>query len=158
MDYYSDCDTIIGNSIVYKVFHDKHFVMIENITNKMSHEPIIWTDTGEKAYAETRPSAKMDVKTVRKILRKVFTKKEIKQFNKSNDIAEIGVVIDPQTGKSLEVQFVLSNYEENDCPRMYSIPIQNIEQLEILIKQNLYWKITPLSEKASHIEFSFRMF
>lgn len=159
VDYYSACDTIKGVEIVYIVTHDEYGgVYFENAKNSLMNEPIVWTDTGVRAIPETMPFAERDNKIVNEIIHKVFTKKEIKQFRKSKNIAEVGVIIDPMTGKSMEVAYTLTNLKEFNDPLLYSIPIQKFELLEILIKQELVWKVSPESKKASHIGKGFYLF
>ena len=121
VDYYSACDTIKGVEIVYIVTHDEYGgVYFENAKNSLMNEPIVWTDTGVRAIPETMPFAERDNKIVNEIIHKVFTKKEIKQFRKSKNIAEVGVIIDPMTGKSMEVAYTLTNLKEFNDPLLHT--------------------------------------
>jgi hypothetical protein len=158
-DYYSGYNTIKGVEIEYSIIHDDYGgVFFENVRNTLMDQPIIWNNTGERAIPETMPFAERDEKKIREIIQKVFTRKEIKKYRKSQNIAEIGVIIDPMTGRSIEVAFTLTNLKEYDDPILFSIPIQKFELLEILIKQELLWEVAPEAEKASHIGHGFFLF
>ena len=158
VDYYSKCDTIKGEEIEYNVTHERNWIFIENVNNQLSSEPIIWTDTGQFAMGETRPGAGRDEKKIRSIVRRVFTRKEIRKYTKSKTAVEIGVAIDSKTGKSLEVGFTIENFESFNDPILLSIPISKFEKLEQLIKEELLWKVYPGSQAASYIGLSITLF
>lgn len=158
IDYYSGHDIIKGDVYTYAVTHNIDYVIVENVNNIKSREPIIWTNTGERAMYETRPLAEKDSKKLREIVLRVFTKKEIRKYTKSKNRFDVGVIIDPKTGSTLEVGFTLSNKERYNDPILLSIPLSKIEQLETLLKQELYWKVAPESEYASHIGLTLTIF
>ena len=108
--------------------------------------------------AETRPGAVRDDKTIRRIVRKVFTRKEIRKYTRSKNNIEIGVAIDPHTGKTIEVDFTITDYDAFNDPVLLSIPITKLEQMEQLFKEELVWGINPRSENASYIGLSITLF
>ena len=73
-------------------------------------------------------------------------------------MVNIGVIVDAQTGKSIEVGYSLSNREEYGDPIMFSIPVNKFETLEQLIKEQLLWEVPSWAGAASHIERSIRLF
>ena len=87
VDYYSGCETIKSIDFVYCVTHDNSSIVIENINNTLSHVPIVWTDSGVRAMAETRPLARRDEKTIHEIVNSVFTRKEIRKYRRSKNSA-----------------------------------------------------------------------
>ena len=160
VDYYSACDTIKGDCITYKVTHyDFGIIFLENENNTESHKPIIWSDTGEMAsIAERWPLAIEDEKQAQRLVREVFSRREIRKFRKSKNMVNIGVIVDAQMGKSIEVGYSLSNREEYGDPIMFSIPVNKFETLEQLIKEQLLWEVPSWAGAASHIERSIRLF
>lgn len=157
-DYYSGKALIEGHDIEYVVTEIGGLVHIENLANIKSHAPIIWMDEGKIAMWETRPMAECDYRTIRNNVLKVFKRNEIRKYSKGNNHIEIGFIIDPLSGKTIEVSFTLCNDQSREDNLLLSIPIEKIEQLELLLKQNLYWKVAPGSEKASHIGQSISLF
>ena len=157
-DYYSGRDIIRVGDTQYDVLHYENWVILENLNNRILHKPITWRDTGEPILGDPRPSAELDELKVNEIINQVFTKEEINSYTSSNNYLSIGVVIDSQTGKSLEAGFILTNSRDYDDPIMLSIPIQKIEQLEELITKDLIWVVTPEWNNASHIERDITLF
>lgn len=158
VDYYSGRDNIRVGDTQYNIFHYENWVILENDNNRILHKPITWKDTGEPILGDPRPSAELDEVKVNEITHQVFTQEEIDRYTSSNNYLSIGVVIDSQTGKTLEAGFILTNIRDYDDPIMLSIPIQKIEQLEELITKDLIWVVTPEWNNASHIELDITLF
>ena len=155
-DYYSKQDTIIkGAYYTYALKIRENSVWLENIENKESHKSIIWTHTGEKAMFETLPWAYLDDDIeVGKLIRRVFSNKEIREYRKNLNFFEVGVIVDPATGATLEVGFTIPYSQSNNDNILLPIPISKLEEIEMLFKQELYFEVAPGSENASHIEYS----
>ena len=158
-DYFSGNDTIIGTYYTYAVTQRAKYLLLENIENKESHKSIIWTHTGEKAMFETLPWAYLDDDIeVGKLIRRVFSNKEIREYRKNLNFFEVGVIVDPATGATLEVGFTIPYSQSNNDNILLPIPISKLEEIEMLFKQELYWIVAPGSEKASHIEHTIHPF
>ena len=158
VDYYTGRTFAEGRFINYRIANDKNSVVVSNENNRIIGSPILWLDTGEYAMAETRPGAVRDDKTIRRIVRKVFTRKEIRKYTRSKNNIEIGVAIDPHTGKTIEVDFTITDYDAFNDPVLLSIPITKLEQMEQLFKEELVWGINSRSENASYIGLSITLF
>ena len=158
-DYYSKQDTIIkGAYYTYALKIRENSVWLENIENEECHKPIIWTHIGEKATWETLPVADIDDIEVGKLVRRVFSNREIRKYRKNLNSFNVGVIVDPATGGTWEVGFGLPIVQSNNDSILLPIPLTKIEQLEMLFKQELYSEPAPGCERASHIEYTIHPF
>ena len=138
VDYYSGRDTIKGDEIEYNIIHYDEWFILENVSDSLIHEPYRRIDTGETVSLPNGVGVMgYDEKQLNMILQQVFSEEEIKDFTKRGNSINIALMIDPQTGKIIDVGFEVGNQKRYNDPVLYSIPIQKFEQLEILLKQEL---------------------
>jgi len=147
-DYYSGKDTVRTSTASYKVIHYDDYISVQNVNNVRMLSFQYDTKTGELlSMAQTGfPRADPDKAMFAEILKEVFTEEEIARYSQNgNNGMGMYFVIEPKTGKTLEVEFELNNSPHNHNPILLSIPVCKLERLETLMKEKLIWK-TPHSD------------
>ena len=152
-DYYTGKDTIKTATETFVVKNYGSYFSVQNVKNVKMNAFQYDTKTGKLlSMAETGfPTAQPDKAMFAEILKEVFTKEEIAKF--SNDGRNgIGLyfVIEPNSGKTLEVKFEILNIPESNNPIMLSVPVSKLERLELLMKQKLIWSV-PKSKKWKYV-------
>ncbi len=152
-DYYTGKDTIKTATETFVVKNYGSYFSVQNVKNVKMNAFQYDTKT-EKLLSEAEtgfPSAQPDKQMFETILNEVFTKEEIAKY--SNDGRNgIGLyfVIEPNTGRTLEVKFEINNCPEINNPIILSVPASKLERLELLMKQKLIWSI-PKSNKWKNV-------
>jgi hypothetical protein len=152
-DYYTGKDTIKTATETFVVKNYGSYFSVQNVKNVKMNAFQYDTKTGKLlSEAETGfPTAQPDKAMFAEILKEVFTEEEIAKY--SNDGRNgIGLyfVIEPNSGKTLEVEFEILNIPESNNPIMLSVPVSKLERLELLMKQKLFW-LVPASNKWKNV-------
>lgn len=152
-DYYTGKDTVKTATETFVVKNYGIFFSVQNVKNVKMNAFQYDTKTGKLlSMAETGfPSAQPDKQMFETILYEVFTKEEIARYSQNgNNGLRMYFVIEPKTGKTLEVKFYLFNLPYNHNPILLSIPICKLERFETLMKQKLFW-LVPASNKWKNV-------
>lgn len=148
-DYYTGKDTIKTATETFVVNNYGSYFSVQNVKNVKMNAFQYDTKTGKPlSMAKTGfPSAQPDKAMFAEILKEVFTKEEIARYSQNgNNGLRMYFVIEPNTGKTLEVKFYLFNLPDNHNPILLSIPVCKLERLEILIKEKLIWLVPASNE------------
>ncbi len=153
-DYYSNKEYIKYNGIRYRVTHYPGSVYVENAANYMRETPRYKVGSDPILYYTYASGmghmAVSDTIQFKKIVGKVFSDEEISAYAKSQGSVFLTYVVDPDSGKVLEVNFRVGI--NNGDNTLLAIPIEKFYKLEVLIKQRLVCHISDelKTEKQSY--------
>lgn len=143
-DYYSNVGSLEYAGVRYRISHYEDDVFIENAANnmrdhlryKIGSDPVVYYSyaTGMGHLAES------DSVAFDKIVRKVFSEDEIKEYTDCRGGVFLTYVVDPVNGRVLEVHFRIKLRDGDET--LLSIPIRKFYELEMLIKQHLVCHIS----------------
>lgn len=134
-DYYKGRTTVKGIKSEYTVIYENHEDGNVIISNKANNGRLFkgfpyLLDTKEIIFYTE--NIEFDQNTLKKILKAVFTKKELDKFGRDGCEIFLDMEINPKTGKAIELSKI------NLAGLAFrSIPITRIERLEKIIKKRL---------------------
>lgn len=153
-DYYSSKEYVEYNNVRYRVTHYPGSVYVGNTANHMREVPRHKVGSGPTVYYTYASGmghmATSDAVQFKKIVRDVFSDDEINTYAKSQGSVFLTYVVDPDSGKVLEVSFRIGI--NNGDKTLLAIPIEKFYKLEVLIKQRLVCHISEAlkAEKQSY--------
>ena len=153
-DYYSSREYVEYNNVRYRVTHYPGSVYVGNTANHMREVPRHKVGSDPTVYYTYASGmghmATSDAVQFKKIVRDVFSDDEINTYAKSQGSVFLTYVVDPDSGKVLEVSFRIGI--NNGDKTLLAIPIEKFYKLEVLIKQRLVCHISEAlkAEKQSY--------
>lgn len=153
-DYYSSKEYVEYNNVRYRVTHYPGSVYVGNTANHMREVPRHKVGSDSTVYYTYASGmghmATSDAVQFKKIVRDVFSDDEINTYAKSQGSVFLTYVVDPDSGKVLEVSFRIGI--NNGDKTLLAIPIEKFYKLEVLIKQRLVCHISEAlkAEKQSY--------
>ena len=153
-DYYSSKEYVEYNNVRYRVTHYPGSVYVGNTANHMREVPRHKVGSDPTVYYTYASGmghmATSDAVQFKKIVRDVFSDDEINTYAKSQGSVFLTYVVDPDSGKVLEVSFRIGI--NNGDKTLLAIPIEKFYKLEVLIKQRLVCHISEAlkAEKQSY--------
>lgn len=137
--YTYQCDVTEGAGLVNLYNKDSKYIYVKQINRY----------TGEKISSDEKRLSPFEEETWTKpkcssIVNNAFSSAE-KQRVKGNEIM-ITMYIDPDTGKVADVEFMFVTFDP-----YATIPISVYRKIEVEIKKNIWFKITPESKKRNYI-------
>lgn len=144
------------NDVNYKITHYSfnNDILVENQANclrnnlryKVGSNPVVYYSevTGMGHFADS------DYEKFEQIVKLVFSSEEIKKYKEASGFIYLGYVVDPDSGRILEVRFDFW-IPDNDLT-LLSIPIEKLWKLESLLKEQLVCHISEAlkAEKQSY--------
>ena len=153
-DYYSSKEYVEYNNVRYRVTHYPGSVYVGNTANHMREIPRHKVGSDPTVYYTYASGmghmATSDAAQFKKIVRDVFSDDEVNTYAKSQGSVFLTYVVDPDSGKVLEVSFRIGI--NNGDKTLLAIPIEKFYKLEVLIKQRLVCHISEAlkAEKQSY--------
>lgn len=137
--YTYQCDVTEGAGLVNLYNKDSKYIYVKQINRytgeKLSREEELLNEFKEETW--TKPKC-------RSIVNNAFSSAE-KQRVKGREFT-ITMYIDPDTGKVADVEFIFVNFNP-----YATIPISVYRKIEVEIKKNIWFKITPEGKKRNYI-------
>lgn len=134
-DYYSSKEYVEYNNVRYRVTHYPGSVYVGNTANHMREVPRHKVGSDPTVYYTYASGmghmATSDAVQFKKIVRDVFSDDEINTYAKSQGSVFLTYVVDPDSGKVLEVSFRIGI--NNGDKTLLAIPIEKFYKLEVLI-------------------------
>lgn len=148
-DYYNT-DKVTGLTETYTVKHlNSGSCIVSNTKNQKIKQPLKYLDGTSVPNGYTPGVIPDDNSQLERAVKETFTSEEMQKLKATNVSLYIDYAIDPQTGKTIEVSFLLRN-----VPAYRAIPPTKLETLEKKIKQYMTWMISPQGKKVTHIIIS----
>lgn len=137
--YTYQCDVTEGAGLVNLYNKDSKYIYVKQINRytgeKISREEELLNEFEEETW--TKPKC-------RSIVNNAFSSAE-KQRVKGSELI-ITMYIDPDTGKVADVEFIFVTFNP-----YATIPISVYRKIEVEIKKNIWFKITPEGKKRNYI-------
>ena len=137
--YTYQCDVTEGAGLVNLYNKDSKYIYVKQINRytgeKISREEELLNEFEEETW--TKPKC-------RSIVNNAFSSAE-KQRVKGKEFT-ITMYIDPDNGKVADVEFIFVNFNP-----YATIPISVYRKIEVEIKKNIWFKITPEGKKRNYI-------
>lgn len=137
--YTYQCDVTEGAGLVNLYNKDSKYIYIKQINRYTGEEISIEQNRLKQLEEETWTKPKC-----RSIVNNAFSSAE-KQRVKGKEFT-ITMYIDPDTGKVADVEFIFVNFNP-----YATIPISVYRKIEVEIKKNIWFKITPEGKKRNYI-------
>lgn len=153
-DYYSG-KKYVGTDVCFKVdVNSSGTVCLTDTTGYkgLLETSPVWLQSGDP-YNEHNGNwtTSLSYQTLEIICHQVFSQTEINQILNCKNQLSFEVAIDPVTGWTEELRFLLHNYPILKDPSLLSIPVSKFELLAHLMKQNLVWEINSDCVGVSHL-------
>lgn len=153
-DYYSGKE-YVGTDVCFKVdVNSSGTVCLTDTTGYkglLDTSPV-WRQTGDPFNEDNGNwTTTLSFQTLETICRQVFSQTEIEMILNCKNQLSFEVAIDPVTGWTEELRFLLHNYPKKQDPSLLSIPVSKFESLALLMKQNLVWEINSDCVGVSHL-------
>ena len=137
--YTYQCDVTEGAGLVNLYNKDSKYIYVKQINRY----------TGEKISSDEKRLSPFEEETwtkpkCRSIVNNAFSSAE-KQRVKGNNFC-ITLYIDPDTGKVADVEFLFVTFNP-----YATIPVSVYREIEVEIKKNIWFKITPEGKKRNYI-------
>ena len=137
--YTYQCDVTEGSGFVNLYNKDSKYIYIKQINRytgeKISREEELLNEFEEETWIKPK---------CRSIVNNAFSSAE-KQRVKGSELI-ITMYIDPDTGKVADVEFIFVTFNP-----YATIPISVYRKIEVEIKKNIWFKITPEGKKRNYI-------
>lgn len=157
-DYYSGKTEITCDNLTYNVIDFTKYgnIYIENATNHMRDQLRYKVGSNPVKYYSYAHGmghfADFDEALLRDIVRVIFTDEEIAKFTACPGIVELKCVVDPDSRRVLEVEYVLL-FKEDPAKTVLSIPVEKLAALEVALKDRMIMVFSDklIEERQSYV-------
>ena len=155
-NYYMGKSLLRYNDVNYKITHYSfnNDILVENQANSLRNNLRYKVGSNPEVYYSEATGmgnfADSDYEKFEQIVKLVFSSEEIKKYKEASGSICLGYVVDPDSGRILEVRFDFW-IPDNDLT-LLSIPIEKLWKLESLLKEQLVCHISEAlkAEKQSY--------
>lgn len=137
-DYYSGKSKVSGGGITYLVTHQDSFgCFLENSKNALRKQEQKFEDGTKYIRAEHLVISKCNWEIIDEIVKKNIPASVLSKMRETKGAILIGARFSPKTGRTLEIGFSLSAWDENVLSGVYSIPPESFAAIEKELKEKL---------------------